>query len=114
MTSPGHKNISYNAIDSYNKPATMYKENVKDQRGSKLGQDKAPGPGDFEQFASWTKINARRKDFLFDKQKRNEKHFTDVIKNSKMFIPGPGKIDVTNKHYNMISRSPTSIKSKRH
>jgi hypothetical protein len=116
---PGHlpanaQTLNYSVCDPKLKsPVIKENKNKKDERMAKIEKrPKDAAPGDTNDLEAWKKFYTKKNEFKSGNFKRE--NFTDTYKKGKDWIPGPGKNFVSMDKWDKLSRSPPSIKIKRH
>lgn len=119
MPRPGHlpansQTLNYNIVDPKLKsPVIKENKNKKDERMAKIEKrPKEQAPGDTNDLEAWKKFYTKKTEYKVGIFKRE--NFTDTYKKGKDWVPGPGKHNITMDNYEKLSRSPPSIKIRRH
>lgn len=71
-----------------------------------------PAPGDYNTIESYDKTQTMNITHKISQSKN--KCFVDIIQKQKNFLPGIGTYKITSKAYDILSKSPVSIRTLRH
>lgn len=84
---PGNYKPQY-MEDSLNKPGPLMGASAKKHIPRDLGKKDPPGPGTYK--PGWTLMEPRQTGAAWGKTKAVQKRYTDIVANSKKFLPDPG------------------------
>ena len=85
---------------------------TKNDRNDKLKKDpNKPAPGDYNTLEAFNKTQSTNINYKIGNQKI--KCFVDQIQHDKSYLPGIGAYKVTNKSYDVLSKSPPQFRKRR-